>query len=678
MIALGRSSHRSAGVSFGTRCRIGSLATIAAALLFVASCSSAVGAENPAVPSAATESPVVETPAAETPAADPKPADPIPAERNPAEPQPAEAAPAAAAVPAEAPAEAPSSTSPTARSKLTLDFVTDDATAVLALRPQGFFGRNEFKILDELLNQQGDFRIPVPVTQIEQLTMVMTRPNVDRPAPDPNGTNLIFDINIVRSLQPVDWAAKRKSQNFEMREAEHAGRQYFTIPDQPNMCFWPADERTFVVADRWTLKRVIEQAPGDSSKLPWNDTWDQLADGPLIIAFDSAWAVTAIKGQAQNQSNLRMVSGMLEGLLKDTKAMLCGLDASEGVRGRLLLSCGDEAQAKKKLQGFKGLVSLARQMSKPKPTPKPPGDTPASEPTDARSPGATPSQAEMAEKLLSSAKFTQSGTTAIVTIQADIEVASAMQLLTGSVGGLLGANVASAAVRFQSTPQVEAPTRPVPPGVLNSPTMVKRRELSRQQLSEVAAAIHKYHERQQALPPREVTSADGAPLLSWRVLILPDLGYEELFKQFHLDEPWDSEHNLPLAQKMPRQFAGPLEADAEPTSNNTAVVALVGAQTCFADGPAHRWAEITDGMANTLLLAETRGSSPWTKPEDVAVDSAGKPARRLGGIHPGGVVLATADGQSHFVVDQIITELLPALLTIAGGETVDEAKLNQK
>ena len=684
MIVSRRSSRIVGRVASSALRRAACLASVAASSLFVALCSTAVWAEDPVAESAAIESPVTDAPAAEAPVAVPKPVEPQPADTKPTDETPAEAAPAEAPPAAEtkpvetSTAEAPSPADQSTRGTLSLDFITDDAVAVLALRPQGFFGRNEFKILDELLNQQGDFRSPVPVTQIEQLTMVMTRPNVDRPAPDPNDSKLIFDINIVRSLQPVDWVAKRKSQNFEMREAEHAGRQYFTIPDQPNMCFWPVDERAFVVADQWTLKRVIEQAPGDRAKLPWGEAWDQISDSSLVIAFEPTWAVTTIKGQLQNQPDLRLPASMLEGLLKDTKAMLCGLDMPGDVRGRLLLSCADEEQAKKKLQGFKGLIGLARQMSKPKPAPKPTGDAPAAEAAPVRPADAPPTRSEITEKLLSSAQFTQNGAVALVSIQADIEVASAMQLITGTVGGLLGANVSSASVRFQPMPKVEAPPRPVPAGVLNSPTMVKRREVSRRQLSEVAAAIHQYHERQQALPPRAVTSADGAPLLSWRVLILPDLGYEELFMQFHLDEPWDSAHNLPLAQKMPRQFAGPLEADAEPTSNNTAVVALVGAQTCFADGPAHRWAEITDGMANTLLFVETRGSSPWTKPEDVAVDAAGKPARRLGGLHPGGVVLATADGQSHFVVDQVMGELLPALLTIAGGETVDETKLNQK
>ena len=53
-------------------------------------------------------------------------------------------------------------------------------------------------------------------------------------------------------------------------------------------------------------------------------------------------------------------------------------------------------------------------------------------------------------------------------------------------------------------------------------------------------------------------SADEKPLLSLRVHVLPDLGYEELYREFHLDEPWDSEHNAKLVAKMPREFGGSL------------------------------------------------------------------------------------------------------------------------
>ena len=43
----------------------------------------------------------------------------------------------------------------------------------------------------------------------------------------------------------------------------------------------------------------------------------------------------------------------------------------------------------------------------------------------------------------------------------------------------------------------------------------------------------------------------GKPLLSWRVAILPQLGEDALYKQIHLDEPWDSPHNRQFWGRMP-------------------------------------------------------------------------------------------------------------------------------
>ena len=48
----------------------------------------------------------------------------------------------------------------------------------------------------------------------------------------------------------------------------------------------------------------------------------------------------------------------------------------------------------------------------------------------------------------------------------------------------------------------------------------------------------------------------GKPLLSWRVHLLPLLGEKKLYKEFHLDEPWDSDHNKKLIAQMPEVFRG--------------------------------------------------------------------------------------------------------------------------
>ena len=59
-------------------------------------------------------------------------------------------------------------------------------------------------------------------------------------------------------------------------------------------------------------------------------------------------------------------------------------------------------------------------------------------------------------------------------------------------------------------------------------------------------------------------NANWRPLLSWRVAILPDLGERELYEQFHLDEPWNSPHNLVLVGRMPKVYAHPADPYAPP------------------------------------------------------------------------------------------------------------------
>ncbi len=62
-------------------------------------------------------------------------------------------------------------------------------------------------------------------------------------------------------------------------------------------------------------------------------------------------------------------------------------------------------------------------------------------------------------------------------------------------------------------------------------------------LQQIGLAMHNYHDRHKTFPPAYTVDKAGKPLLSWRVLILPYLDQEALYKEFHLDDPWDSVHN---------------------------------------------------------------------------------------------------------------------------------------
>ena len=68
-----------------------------------------------------------------------------------------------------------------------------------------------------------------------------------------------------------------------------------------------------------------------------------------------------------------------------------------------------------------------------------------------------------------------------------------------------------------------------------------------------AFGIRRFHGAYGCLPPQAIVDQQGRPLLSWRVAILPYMGYSRLFHMFKLDEPWDSPHNRRLIPLMPRK-----------------------------------------------------------------------------------------------------------------------------
>lgn len=71
------------------------------------------------------------------------------------------------------------------------------------------------------------------------------------------------------------------------------------------------------------------------------------------------------------------------------------------------------------------------------------------------------------------------------------------------------------------------------------------------------------HEGQ--LPPAFTVNAEGKPLHSWTVQLLPYLGNEaeELYTKIRLDEPWDSEWNAQFHNQMPYVFATSNEMDSQ-------------------------------------------------------------------------------------------------------------------
>jgi len=159
--------------------------------------------------------------------------------------------------------------------------------------------------------------------------------------------------------------------------------------------------------------------------------------------------------------------------------------------------------------------------------------------------------------------------------------------------------------------------------------------------------------------------------LSWRVHLLPYLEQQELYSKFHLDEPWNSEHNAQLIQEMPALFR---DARSKAPPGHTTYLAPHGggeeAPTIW-DLDDRRFSTVTDGLSNSLLFLNAPDSAavPWTKPDDLDISQVD--LEKLLQEYQNTFDVGIADGSVRTFSKTIDLETLKAILTINGGEVVD-------
>jgi prepilin-type processing-associated H-X9-DG protein len=190
-------------------------------------------------------------------------------------------------------------------------------------------------------------------------------------------------------------------------------------------------------------------------------------------------------------------------------------------------------------------------------------------------------------------------------------------------------------------------------------------------LKQIGLALHNYHDAHGTLPAAAIVDRDGRPLLSWRVALLPQLEHDALYAKFHLDEPWDSPHNLPLVESMPSVYGCP--SDWERKSGETGYQAVLGPKSAFTSGfMPLKLADFTDGTDQTLAVGETHRTVPWTKPQDLSFQDP-SPLHGLGSrhsYHSNGFNVLFVDGGVRWLKTTIAPNVLDALLTRNGGEAI--------
>jgi hypothetical protein len=187
-------------------------------------------------------------------------------------------------------------------------------------------------------------------------------------------------------------------------------------------------------------------------------------------------------------------------------------------------------------------------------------------------------------------------------------------------------------------------------------------------LKQLMLALHNYHDAIGNFPT-DVRDKDGKPLLSWRVQILPFIEQDHLYRQFKLNEPWDSEHNRKLVAQMPKVFRSPRQADN--LKEKTTYLAPLGKGFMWDEPKGLKVFQITDGTSNTIAIVEAddERAVTWTKPEDITIDMR-NPLTGLLGHYTEGFHAALADGSVRIIKKSIDPKMLWALFTRDGGEVV--------
>jgi hypothetical protein len=425
------------------------------------------------------------------------------------------------------------------------------------------------------------------------------------------------------------------------------------------MAYCRIDDRTLVVGEEESVRKILERnGPARIS--------EELTAAMSEVDFSKSLAMAASLKNLANMAGPGGMSPMPMQGMKDIRGGALQADVGNDIRLKAAVVCKDAAAADQMKKMADGMVAMFKTMG--------------------ASGGQMPAEAVKAMKILDTLEVSNSGATVRASLTIDVDT------ILSLIPARLGKPMTDSATTNEAAEQAPAggPFRnprdaPRPPNMkLPSPAFPQRtgaasadsRTGASNNLKQIVLAMHAYADKEKHLPAAAIYDAQGKPLLSWRVAIMPYLGTFEqsLYKQIHLDEPWDSAHNKFFVNMMPNVYGSP--GGKNLARGKTCILVPTGqrfafAGQAFADQPGRKTADFTDGLSNTILVVEAAPDRAveWTRPDDLAVDEA-DPAAGLFGTREGGVLAGFADGAVKFIPQSTGRDVLHALFTINGGESM--------
>lgn len=501
-------------------------------------------------------------------------------------------------------------------------FVPANAAAVAIIRPAAMLSRAEMQPLVKLLNEQVgvEKQLGLPVAEIEELQLIL--PSFPNPGEPPTGA--APGIFMVRAKQAHDWKAFGDKAAGEPEAASFLGKNYVkpAATSPRNSSYYLPDDRTIVLASEPQLQRVLALGKTSPGKPDWAAQWPA---GEAVAMVNASAFNTALGAEMKRAPPPVALINSFSPIWEESERLFLNLNVSDGLQLAIAAQCGSPQAAEKVNKTIEAAMTLASnalgQLA----------DSVAAAPNRAKEAGLILVLSDLGTTLLKQAELKTDGNTVRWQSKVDLDVADTAVAM-----------LAPAVMAARNAAQIAQ---------------------SQNNMKQLMLAMHNYHDVNGHFPAAVVIGPDGKTPHSWRIEVLPYLEQNALYQQYKMDEPWDSDNNKKVLEKMPVVFRHPKAANTKDAS----YFALTGETTLFSDNKGTNFAQVTDGTSNTIALVEAQREIPWTKPEDIPYDPA-KPLPKLGGFEPGIFTAAIADGSVRNLQQNIDEKLLRALITKAGGE----------
>jgi prepilin-type processing-associated H-X9-DG protein len=186
--------------------------------------------------------------------------------------------------------------------------------------------------------------------------------------------------------------------------------------------------------------------------------------------------------------------------------------------------------------------------------------------------------------------------------------------------------------------------------------------------------------------PGPATQTTDRPPRSWRLEGSGSWDEFDRRNRYRDSEPWDSPHNIKVGARLPQMFDCPTRPAVEvlPGKVPATAHAMITGPHAYGTADGRKIDDFPDGLGQTIAFAEAAGRKiPWTEPRNVELDdhaiSVNQPGREPGtsssmisSHHPGRAIVVFADGSSRSISEKIDPNVLRALLTADGGETIPD------